>query len=305
MSHTLIYYKPSTRSEPSPARIQEVLATLPHSIRTGDEGDFHYTFANQATGVEFSLEYRDSRGRDLEDEDGYAFFQRDPVGLVARIDYLRPSFFGLEAMPWLAYVASELDLEILDPQHEDGSAAGPACYTVKQLFESWDRSNTRATRTLLSQEGIEMARAPRAVLEAWWRYQMAVPELREQYAGGPAVPAPSLMQDARGRVTSLVIWNFPEPVVLPATVETVFVNRERRRYRFFRVEEAGSVRTGTLLGVLGSSLDHHDEPVPHVVFDPGRLAAPQLEAAERLSLDTRIHYHTVNPTRLTDVEPEA
>ena len=113
------------------------------------------------------------------------------------------------------------------------------------------------------------------------------------------------MQDARGRVTSLVIWNFPEPVVLPAAVETVFVNRERRRYRFFRVEEAGSVRPGRCSGC--SDRVWITTTNPYRTWSSILAASPLLNSKPRSACPwtQRIHYHTVNPTRLTDVEPEA
>jgi hypothetical protein len=305
LSHTLYFYRRPGRPEDSSDRIPELLDTLPHTSRAGEADDLHYEYRNPTTGAEFVLEYRrPGLGIDQEIPAGhYPGFE--PAGLTARVDYLRPSYFGMECLPWIAHVASTLDLGILDAQSDGGSTSGPADeIDVAALVACWDRCNTHATHSLRSQEGIEMAYAPRAVLETWWRYTMVVPELREHYGERVEVLAPRLMQDRRGRVTPLATWSFPRAAVLPPGTGLLFLERERRRLKLLTVQERGTVRADTLMAAASSGLERRSDPHPHVLFDPDRLTEDDRRAVERMPIDTRTQFAPVNPTRLTDVEWE-
>jgi hypothetical protein len=298
LSHSLIFYRPQARTGPAPERIRRELDGLPHTVRSGETGDYLYVYANPSTGVEFTLELRDP-GPDVED---HRFPGAEPVGLSARVDYLRPCFFGMEALPWIAHVARELGLLVLDPQREGGSAAGPVPPDVPALVHSWDAANARATVTLLSQEDIDMRRAPRAMLESWWRYVMAVPDLREHHGDGAAVPCPELVEDPRGTVTTLITFPSTGAVALPADVGMLFLARRRRCFRVLDVTERGTVRAADLLEAVRSAVVTQGEPHPHLLVRSDRFGPAEEKALVRVAIDTRSRYRPVNPTRLTDVD---
>lgn len=304
MSHILVFYKNAESADPTPGRILEVLDTLPHTHRTGDTGEYHIAYENRNTGVEFFLEYVDpSQAVEAEAEIRH-YHGLAPAGLTVRVDYLRPSFFGMETMPWVDHIRRELDLLILDPQSEGGSASGPAAYSVDTLIRTWDAGNSRATSTLRSQEGIEMAVASRAVLQAWWRYIMAFPDLEAHYDGGVAIPVPKLMQTVRGKVTILATWRLFEATALPRNVGTLFLERQRRRFGLLDIRESGTVKAEKFLPLVRSGLLPRDEPHPHLLFVPERMLLSEEKAAMRIRLDTRSVLEPVLATRLTDVEPD-
>jgi len=304
LSHILVFYKHAGSADSTPGRILEVLDTLPYTCRTGDIGEYNIAYENRNTGVEFFLEYVDPmKATEVEAETRH-YQGLEPAGLTARVDYLRPSFFGLETLPWVDHIRRELDLLILDPQSEGGSASGPAAYSVDTLIRTWDAGNSRATSTLRSQEGIEMAVAPRAVLQAWWHYITAFPDLEAHYHGGVAIPVPKLMKTGRGQVTILANWRLSETTVLPREVGTLFLERRRRRFGLLDILESGTVRAEKLLPLVRSGLFPREEPHPHLLYIPERILLSEEKAAMRIRLDTRTVLDPVLATRLTDVESD-
>lgn len=304
MSHNLVFYQRDGDSPPAREHILEALNALPHSVRHGEAGDYQCLYRNPSTGVEFSVEYLDITRAEEEEVDHRSFPGMRTVGLVARVDYMRPSFYGLESIPWIAHLAEELDLLIFDPHDGTAEPDRPARPEVPALIGSWSGANERATRMLRRDEGIEMAFGEREMLDAWWRYQMARPDLEAHYRGEVAVPNPSLLKCDDGTVTTAIEWDYPEAIAMPANIRTLVVTRRRRRLGLLDVEERGVVRAPNFFAAVPSGLEHVDAPYPHRIFRPADLSEADRTAATRVRIDTRTLLEPVNPTRLTDIHAE-
>lgn len=301
MTHDLIFYQGADQAGPAESKILEVLDRLPHTTRNGERGDYQFLYENRETGVEFSIVYRDPDNEASDGEIEYQFADFAPVGVVMSLNYLRPSFFGLEAMPWGAFIASGLGLTVLDPQAEGASRENPATPDPDALFASWDAANTRATQTLLSQEGIALNSGDRQHLQAWWRYRMIRPDLEARYGHDRPVLLPRLVADQDGNVCTVVSWSYGGPAVVPADVDFVHVERERRKFGFLNVVERGTMRADDLRAAAGAAFERVPDPLPHDVFDPGRLGEPERTALARVPVDVRSRYEPVVSTRLSDV----
>ncbi len=300
MSFTIRFYSTDDHDPPDEARILDVLDRVPHLARHGDAGDYQLLYENRDTGVEFTLDYRDAASGEA-DDDEYAFGGRTAIGLSATVAYLRPSFFGLEAFPWIAFVAEALGLEVFDAQREGATRTGPTAADATALFASWEASNARATRTLRSQEGIRMARGDRAMLDAWWRYVHARDDLATRH-GDARVVTPWLGHDERsGTVVSIADADLNERVVWPADATLFHLQRERRRFRIVSVVERGTVARDAVVHALAGAIERHDEPVPHLVFSPSRVGDAERDALAALGIDVRARFGPVLATRLTDV----
>jgi hypothetical protein len=304
VSHNLVFYQPESESPPGRERVLEALDRLPHTIRHGEAGDYQCLYHNPATGVEFTLEYLDPTRAEEDEVDHRTFPGTRTVGLLARVDYLRPCFFGLEAVPWIAHVADELGLLIFDAHDGAGGRDGPARPEVPALIGSWDEANERATRMLRRDERIEMAFGEREMLDAWWRYRMALPDLEAHYGDAAALPVPELRRHADGTVTTAVEWTYPEATVLPTDIRTLVITRRRRRLGLLDVRERGAVRAPDFFAAVPTGLEHLDEPHPHRLFTPTDLSDADRAAAGRVRLDPRAGLDPINPTRLTHIAPE-
>lgn len=301
MSFTIRYYTSADREAPDEARVLDVLGRIPNLARHGEAGDYQFLYENRDTGVEFTFDYRDATNGEAADDDEHAFGSRAAIGLSATVAYLRPSFFGLEAFPWIAFAADALGLEVFDAQQEGATRIGPTEADTAALLASWEASNRRATRTLRSQEGIRMARGDRHTLDAWWHFVTARDDLAERYDGTP-VATPWLGRDERtGDVACIADADLRGPLVLPADATVYHVERERRRFKIVGVVERGAVARDAFVRALAGALERRDDPVPHLVFSPSRLGDAERAALATLAVDVRARFAPVLATRLTDV----
>lgn len=302
LSHTIVFYQRESKPPLDQERILATLDTLPHVVRHGEAGDYQCLFRNPVTGVEFSVEYMDVTRVEESEIDHRSFPGVRTLGLVARVDYLRPSYFGLESMPWIAHLADELDLLVFDAHAGDAARVGPTQPEVPALIASWNESNQRATRVLRRDERIEMAFGERRMLDDWWRYQMLLPDLAAHYGDAVAVPSPTLLRRADGTVATAIEWSYPGAIAMPTDVRLLVISRRRRRLGLLDVDECGLVPAPNFFAAVPTALEHRDEVHPHRTFTPADLSEADRLAANRVRLDTRTVLETVNPTRLTDIQ---
>lgn len=134
------------------------------------------------------------------------------------MNYSRPHVFALEAEPELTAFIQHFDLAIEDPQMH-GMGSGP--YSPEAFIKGWNIANDWATQAISVQSGVSVSRAPKAVIERVWRWNVARVALEQRT---PDVFYPSMLfVEIDGRISTMLTWS-GLPIILPS-VDIILLGR--------------------------------------------------------------------------------
>ena len=138
MSYDLYFYK----KKGSGLTRTQITTYLNFKLMPFDESSGQWFFVNQETEVYFIFETNDS----VDDSDAIELYEKfedfDNTRFVFNINYMRPSFFGLEAFQFVEKFLKDLGLYVLNPQSANELPYLPA---PGELFENWNRTNLSAS----------------------------------------------------------------------------------------------------------------------------------------------------------------
>ena len=196
MSHELILLARTARQR---AAIVEALVA-DHRWRRTESG---LQYENPDTGVYANLE-------GLDDE------PPGDDGIVAVINYARPSFFALEIVPQLVAAAQAAEVLVVDAQDDMiGGTGAPKPAVADELIASWEAGNRAASAVRLRTDGTA-AVMPRDRGIAWWRYMRQKSGLTDRYGQTHYVPGLRLVRRSGSRdVLRLLTWTDWIPLILP------------------------------------------------------------------------------------------
>ena len=252
------------------------------SQTAGDETSGQWWYENEDTGVYFSVEFGP-------EEDRLSAEGHTPAEIAVNVNYARPHYFALEAMPVVTTMVAELGCTLVDHQGDEA----PEEPAAESLIESWDRGNATAVRVVLERSP-NHPRWSRDEAHAWWQYQRSKSEISEALADED-VFVPTLMLVTlpdSPRVVSVAVWPDAIAVLLPRC--DLIAGRYDRR-KLFRKETVEMLyRTEDVRQALGSRLTQrplagmtHDLLLPEDADDCGDVLArmepvgPQSLAAGR------------------------
>jgi hypothetical protein len=141
------------------------------------------------------------------------------TGLSFNVNYVRPTFFALEAMPVAESLAREFDLTMLDPQGE-----GTGAFSADQLTVSWSKSNRWAISAVAERDPASLFYLSPDRATGFWRYMSNYPALtKELESDGVFVPRQSLIaQKNSQRAGTALVWTQGIQLVIPQT-DWIFV----------------------------------------------------------------------------------
>lgn len=196
-------------------------------------------YSNDETGVHFLAEHNEPS----DEPDGEYY----PVSI--NINYVRPSYFVLEAEPEITALVRKFDMLALDPQM-DGMGEGE--YAVPALHSGWNCGNEFGYRAILGRPG-ELARRhllPTAKLQAAWRWNFQRAGLQGTFGEDKFVPR-IFFANVRGKVATLSVWTDGIPSCIPPTDYVVVYRQKLAPWRFFRrVPDMALVRWSEIAALL-------------------------------------------------------
>jgi len=187
-------------------------------ISRADSGLRQACYENEATTVGFIFDY------DGDDTDWFEDWPRMPDGYVSSgasvsLNFLRPHFFGLEAMPVIIEFAKAFDLLIFDPQNNDDVRLSFGGFEPAELFERWERSNRKAFEMIDAREDVETHQILRAKSLMFWQWMsqrdafQAHLDEREIDAFVPTIFL--LCRQGQSECVTAIIWGAGVPTVFP------------------------------------------------------------------------------------------
>ncbi len=216
-----------------------------------------------------------------------AGFEVERRDLRVRVPWLRPMFFGREAMSLVVDLGQKLDLRL------PSSAS-----TVQQLVELWERGNVDAVRR--SHQPLPYMSRQRS--DRWWLYQSRKDDLHRRL--GEAVFVPTLVAVApRSRTEDLrlhITWADATPLLLPGCDLVTLL--EGRRPSEFKIRGTAAYED------VRKALEPYLEPMSVEGLGTLSLLTPKRAKEARavfLELPTRAFDHVeVSPARWVDVTPD-
>ncbi|MCL2714769.1 MAG: hypothetical protein FWD68_09370 [Alphaproteobacteria bacterium] len=196
----------------APAVKKNVLVEFFHKRQNYTLNEGGIVYSNDDTGVYFMLHFKENRS---------LFSSVTIPCLHICINYLRPSFFALEAEIEIAAITAHFPCRIDDPQAEAESGGE----TFEGFLRAWNARNRQAVAAMQAdgKAPVQVATLPRRELEESWRWNYARREgaghpLRDQFL--PRI----IYARVGGRVGTAVIWGNAVAARLPR-VDFVFVGR--------------------------------------------------------------------------------
>lgn len=182
------------------------------------------------------------------------------------MNFFRPTFFALEAMPVAAAFAQRFKWLVLDPQdHSIGGTCQPKPCQPEDLIRTWQLSNAWAVPTIAKDAGSRPPYLPKEKSVGMWHYLRQKAALEERFhAQDIFVPKVFVLQHkTTGAVNTFITWAACIPQLFPVC-DFVAIRRERKRlFRREAVQESVLIRFDALMAGIGGTL----EPVAGDVSD--------------------------------------
>ena len=234
-------------------------------------GDFRHEknqlwYQSEATGVYFSFDFDPDLSTDPEEA-------RVPqevfdTGLSFNLNYNRPSYFALEAMPAVEDLCHRFGLSAYDPQARDGnSLREPPDVDAHALVESWRPSNLWAIGALIDQSekpNVSFMSAEKSLY--MWKYLRIREKLQDLCGEDVFVPKLVPVSHESTTVNPGFVCTQGIPTLLPNS-DWVIVMREKKS--LFRLKdkekEVGILARRTFDELVGKHFQK---------FDSAEFAAP-------------------------------
>ena len=138
MSYDLYFYK----EKGSSLTESEIANYLTDNLVQVNESGNQWFFENEETEVYYSIEVNELENDPETIELFESFKDFDNTHFSFNLNFMRPSFFGLEAFKFLEKFIKDLKLYVLNPQ---GDFETPYIPKEKDLFDNWNKTNLNAS----------------------------------------------------------------------------------------------------------------------------------------------------------------
>jgi hypothetical protein len=174
-------------------------------------GETQLFYEDDRTGVYFSLEYSEPGERSELDIPADVF----DTGLTFNLNYIRPSFFALEAMPIAEALARQFDLVMFDPQGEP-SIGG---FSSEVLVESWSKSNRWAVGAMASEDPTGLFYLPPSTSAEFWTYMCDYSRFSKELESQDVFVPQQLLFSVKNsqQASTAIVWTEGIHLIIPRT----------------------------------------------------------------------------------------
>lgn len=232
MSYDLYFYKRKD-TQVTQLEIEKYLVVKMGLKQEADSLMYH----NEDTGVYFYFEKLSASDEDDDFEEDEAdeadenfaaqMAAFESLNLSFGINFLRPSFFGLEAFAFVATMMQDLNLYVMNPQSEESLPYKP---TKEALFTNWNYTNVGVSAQHF-EEG-ETAYISTELANSVWQYNYHRKAYQAQLGSDYFVPKIFLfVTKAERKVVTVATWTQHIPNVFPAADYYILYGWRRRWFR--------------------------------------------------------------------------
>lgn len=257
MSYDLFFYK-QAGSEISTEKIANYLSEC---LAQPDDENTQWFYENEDTEVYFSFDYYEPEV-DIEADENIEIIENyDDTNFTFNLNFMRPSFFGLEAFKFVEQFCKDLNLYVLNPQSENEQPYKPA---QKEQFDIWNRTNLWASKDRFNEK--QCCYLSEDDTNKVWEYNSNRNVIQEKLGEHYFVPKIYFFKTKNdNNPFTLTIWTEHIPTVLPTT-DYILLTRQYKK--FFRT------RNDTALISRQTFLDHFDNEFESYDFPNCKIIHP-------------------------------
>jgi hypothetical protein len=262
MSYDLYFYK----SKGTNLSEEQISNYLSDNLVPKDEREGQWFFENEDTDVYYFFDQNEPNN-DPESIELYDSFKDfDNTNFSFNLNYLRPSFFGLEAFEFVEKFITDLGLLVLNPQSE---SEGPYKPTKADLFENWNDTNLWASAKQF--EANQTCYLPAEQSNAIWNYNFNRARLQRELGDQYFVPRIFFFRTTKtNKVITVSTWAEHIPNVIPGA-DYFLLTREYKKL-FKTIKDRILVSRETIEKNFGSQFSDLDFPDCKIIH-PDNAAA--------------------------------
>lgn len=250
MSYDLFFYK-QKGTEISTDKISKYLSD---NLVSANEGNTQWFFENEDTEVYFSFDYNEPYPDIEVDGEAEPIENFDDTNFTFNLNFIRPSFFGLEAFKFVEQFCYDLNLFVLNPQSNSEQPYKP---NRQEQFETWNKTNLWASKDHFKE--MQSCYLSEEECNKVWEYNSNRQNLQQKLGEGYFVPKIFFFKTKQtNEPFTLTIWTEHIPIVLPTT-DYILLTRQYKKF-FRTVKDTVLVSRATLLNVFGDFFDNFEFP---------------------------------------------
>lgn len=250
MSYDLFFYK-QKESEISTEKISKYLSD---NLVPANEGNSQWFYENEDTEVYFSFDYNEPDADYEPDEEVEPIENFDDTNFSFNLNFMRPSFFGLEAFKFVEQFCKDLNLFVLNPQDDSEQPYKP---TQKEQFDNWNKTNLWASKDHFKE--MECCYFSESETNKVWEYNSNRQSIQEKLGEQYFVPKIFFFKTKQdNKPFTLTIWTEHIPIVLPTT-DYILLTRNYKKF-FRTIKDTALVSRQTFLENFGSEFESFDFP---------------------------------------------
>jgi hypothetical protein len=255
MSYDLFFYK-QKESEISTEKISKYLSD---NLVPANEGNSQWFYENEDTEVYFSFDYNEPDADYEPDEEAEPIENFDDTNFSFNLNFMRPSFFGLEAFKFVEQFCIDLNLFVLNPQ---GDSEQPYKPNQKEQFDNWNKTNLWASKDHFKE--MECCYLSESETNKVWEYNSNRQSIQENLGEQYFVPKIFFFKTKQDKKPfTLTIWTEHIPIVLPTT-DYILLTRNYKKF-FRTLKDTVLVSRQTLLDNFGSEFDTFEFPYCKII----------------------------------------
>ena len=248
MSYDLFFYK-QKGSEISRDKISQYLSD---NLVQANEEDSQWFFENKDTEVYFSFEFNELEG-DFEPEEELEPIENfDDTNFSFNLNFMRPSFFGIEAFNFVKQFCADLNLYVLNPQSASEQPYKPE---RQEQFDYWNKTNLWSSKDHF--EEMQCCYLREEESNKIWEYNSNRQNLQIKLGEEYFVPKIFFFKTKQGnQPITLTIWTEHIPIVLPTT-DYILLTREYKNF-FKTIKDSVLISRATLLNSFGDYFENFE-----------------------------------------------
>lgn len=243
MSYDLFFYKRKDNTITS----KTITDYLSQKLGIADNRNAReWYFENPDTNVYYSFQLEKESA--IEEDYDYPHYKN--TGLSFNLNFMRPSFFGLEAFQLVEQLVKDLDFFIINPQ---ASTDVPSQANRHELFENWNNANLNISADYFDKMGSSYL--PEEKANKAWAYNFERKKIQTQLGENYFAPRIFFVKHKKdGHVYTLTTWTQHIPTVFPDS-DYYALHQWYRKFFIFPVKKSIIISRATLMERFGKCLN--------------------------------------------------
>ena len=219
-----------------------------------------WCYGNPETRAYFALDWTEA----IEDQESIELFDNFEeykyLNFSFSINFLRPTFFGIEIFPIIEKLINDLDLYILNDQDEN-DPTNPHKFPLGFFQEQWIKLNNRLALDRFEEFKLEYL--PLEESNYLWLHQYHRRDLQKKLGEDVFVPAFFVLKNKEdGKLYTACVWPQHIPIILPQ-VDYLIVQKTYSRF-FKKFEASGIVAYKSIIDEFKNNFEYFDYIVPNL-----------------------------------------